>query len=96
MKMLRRYIKKPIQVDAIQYTGKNIEEIWDAFTAADIYGPVEDDPNAYILTLEGKMRCNIGDYIIRGVRGEIYPCARDIFEETYEEVIKDDYIPGII
>ena len=81
-----RYKKKPIVIEAIQYTGNNIEEIWDAFSAADVYGPVEDDPCAYILTLEGRMRCNIGDYIIRGVRGELYPCAKDIFEETYEKV----------
>ena len=81
-----RYRKKPVVVEAIQYTGNNIEEIWDAFTAADVYGPVEDDPHAYILTLEGRMRCKIGDYIIRGVRGELYPCAKDIFEETYEKV----------
>ena len=80
-----RYRKKPIVIEAIQYTGNNIEEIWDAFSAADVYGPVEDDPCAYILTLEGRMRCNIGDYIIRGVRGELYPCAKDIFEETYEK-----------
>lgn len=79
------YVKKPIPVEAIQFTGDNIMEICDAFSAADIYGPVGDDPNAYIDTLEGKMRCNVGDYIIRGVRGELYPCAKDIFEETYEE-----------
>lgn len=83
---MKRYVKKPIPVEAIQFTGDNIEEIWDEFSAAHVYGPVEDDPNAYILTLEGRMRCNIGDYIIRGVRGELYPCAKDIFEETYEEV----------
>jgi len=81
-----KYRKKPIVIEAIKYTGNNIEEIWDAFSAADVYGPVEDDPCAYILTLEGRMCCNIGDYIIRGVRGELYPCAKDIFEETYEKV----------
>lgn len=82
---MKLYVKKPIPVEAIQFTGDNIGEIWDAFSARDIYGPVEDDPNAYILTLEGKMRCNVGDYIIRGVRGELYSCREDIFLETYEE-----------
>lgn len=80
-----KYRKKPVVIDAIQYTGDNIQQIWDAFTAENVYGPVEGDQNAYIFTLEGKMRCNVGDYIIRGVRGELYPCAQDIFEETYEE-----------
>jgi hypothetical protein len=83
---MKNYRKKPVVIQAIQYTGNNIEEIWDTFGAGDIYGPVEDDPCAYIFTLEGKMRCNIGDYIIRGVRGEFYPCEKSIFEETYEEV----------
>jgi len=39
-----------------------------------------------IRTLEGVMHANVGDYIITGVHGEIYPCKPDIFEETYEEV----------
>lgn len=82
---MKNYRKKPVVVQAIQYTGDNIQEIWDAFSAADVYGPVEDDPCAYILTLEGRMRCDVGDYIIRGVQGELYPCKPDIFEQTYEE-----------
>lgn len=43
--------------------------------------------HADIVTLEGTMRANPGDYIIRGVKGEIYPCKPDIFEATYEEVV---------
>lgn len=82
---MKDYRKKPVVIQAIQYTGENIAEIWDAFGAGDIYGPIEDDPCAYIFTLEGKMRCNVGDYIIRGVRGEFYACEESIFEETYEE-----------
>lgn len=38
------------------------------------------------MTLEGTMIAEVGDYIIKGVRGEIYPCKPDIFEQTYEEV----------
>lgn len=37
-------------------------------------------------TLEGVMMCEPGDYVIRGVKGELYPCARDIFEQTYDEI----------
>lgn len=80
------FVKKPIPIQAIRYTGDNIEEIWDTFGAGDIYGPVEDDPCAYILTLEGKMRCNVGDWIIKGVQEEFYPCRHDIFVQTYQEV----------
>lgn len=46
----------------------------------------QTDTEFDITTLEGVMHANIGDYIITGVHGEIYPCKPDIFEETYEEV----------
>lgn len=78
--------KEPIAIQAIRYTGDNIEEIWDTFGEDDIFGPVEGDPCAYIITLEGKMRCNVGDWIIRGVQGEVYPCRHDIFLQTYRKV----------
>jgi hypothetical protein len=45
-----------------------------------------DDTHCTIKTLEGNMRGEYGDYIIKGVNGEIYPCKPDIFEKTYEEV----------
>lgn len=80
------YRKKPVVIEAMQYTGDNIEEIWDWATATDIYGPVNGDENAYVFTLEGRMRCRPGDWIIRGVAGEFYPCAAGIFAETYEKV----------
>lgn len=45
-----------------------------------------DNPYMYIETLEGTMKASVGDYIIKGVNGEFYPCKPDIFEKTYEEV----------
>lgn len=45
------------------------------------------DKEVFIDTLEGKMKANIGDYIIIGVNGEMYPCKPDIFTKTYEEVL---------
>ena len=45
-----------------------------------------------INTLEGEHIANYGDYIIKGVQGEFYPCKPDIFEQTYEEVIEDGYL----
>jgi hypothetical protein len=46
----------------------------------------EEKPLIYVRTLEGDMLASIGDYLIRGVAGEYYPCRADIFEKTYEEV----------
>lgn len=88
--MKLKYRKKPVVIEAIQYTGDNIQEVWYMFGAGEIYGPVENDPCAYILTLEGRMRCDVGDWIIQGVQGEFYPCKPDIFAATYEEVISHD------
>lgn len=80
-----KFCKKPVVIEAIRYTGENITDIWDEFGAGSIYGPVEHDPCAYILTLEGRMTVQVGDWIIKGVQGEFYPCKPDIFEATYED-----------
>lgn len=82
---VKRYQKKPIAIEAVQFTGNNIEEVWSAFGSEHIDGPVEHDDCAYITTLEGRMRCSPGDWIIRGVKNELYPCRPDIFAETYVE-----------
>ena len=50
----------------------------------------QTDEEIIIETLEGKMKANKGDYIIRGIKGELYPCRQDIFHETYEKVYDDD------
>lgn len=77
-----KYRKKSIVVDAIQYTDDNLLEIMkfcgEGKTLFDYY--------LYIVTLEGNMRVYKGDYIIKGVHGEFYPCEKSIFEETYEVV----------
>ena len=74
--------KKPVIVEAIQYTKNNLLEVMkfcgEGKTLFDYY--------LYIVTLEGNMRVHKGDYIIRGVRGEVYPCEKSIFEETYEVI----------
>ena len=82
-----RFTKKPVTIEAIQWTGKNLREV---ITFTD--GP-SDNTEAYadlvardglkIYTLEGEMLANVGDWIIRGVKGEYYPCKPDIFEATY-------------
>lgn len=80
---MARYRKKPVVVDAIQWTGDNTREI------ARFVGIPDDQPigNAInINTIEGTLRPSEGDYIIKGIKGEFYPCKPDIFKVTYEKV----------
>ena len=78
-----KYRKKPVIVEAIQYTGDNLTEIFNFCNKA-YFEYVSQ--SLIIDTLEGNMYANEGDYIIKGVRGEFYPCEKNIFEETYEVV----------
>lgn len=78
-----KYKKKPVVVEAIQFVGNNfneVEQFAKGKTLYDILG------RFYIDTLEGEMLVSKGDYIIKGVEGELYPCKPDIFHKTYEEV----------
>jgi hypothetical protein len=80
---MAKYRKKPVVIDAIQFTGSNAIEILH-FTQG---REVEEDflaTEIVIKTLEGDMRASGGDWIIKGVKGEFYPCKPDIFAATYE------------
>jgi len=85
--------KKPIIVEVILWLGSNWEEI-NNFLPRDLWwledGSLVNQTNLYqpiiLKTLEGKMKVEVGDYIIKGVRGEFYPCKPDVFEKTYELV----------
>lgn len=84
------YCKKPVTVEAIQWTGDNGEEISN-FCGNSAKFATSHLGNAVIYglgieTLEGFMQASTGDYIIKGVNGEFYPCKPDIFEKTYEKV----------
>ena len=97
--MIKSYTKKPVVIQALQWTGGNLKEII-TFTDGtphnvrsehagmkwEEYKDLVEKEGLKIYTLEGKMNANVGDYIIKGVRGEFYPCKQDIFEETYSEV----------
>lgn len=76
------YRKKPVEIEAIQYSGANAAAI--AEFVGDSY--VSNVRIPVIRTLEGEMRVVSGDWIIKGVKGEFYPCKPDIFNETYDEV----------
>ena len=79
---MAKYRKKPVIVEAFQWGFDEVPEWWK--NAKGITLRVEDG-SAFIPTLEGNMEAQLGDYIIQGVKGEIYPCKPDIFEMTYEK-----------
>ncbi len=79
---MTKYKKKPVVIEAIRFIGSNHEEIRE-FIGQNI---LCSDLSIVISTLEGDMVAQKGDYIIKGVKGEFYPCKPDIFEETYEVV----------
>lgn len=87
MSAVAKYRKKPVVIEAIQYTGDNADEVL-AFGALSIYKSGSDGPISYlhISTLEGTLDITISDWIIKGVKGEFYPCKPDIFVMTYEVV----------
>ena len=79
-----QYIKKPIPVEAIQWTGDNFQEVREFMNDAHVVITMYDD--LIIPTLEGDMKAPKDSWIIRGAMGEYYPCRREVFEETYEPV----------
>ena len=84
----KQYIKKPVTIEAVQLTDRNHLEIiqWLSSYNVESYTlELTDFPSLYIKTLEGVMKANVGDYIIKGVKDEFYPCREDIFKMTYDE-----------
>ena len=87
--MSMKYRKLPVEIDAIQYQREeNIMAVQDFFGDGNGRELLYDaDKNEYFIrTLEGDMYLTKGDWIIRGVNGEYYPCKPDIFTKTYEAV----------
>lgn len=81
---VKKYVKKPVEIEALQYDGRNYDEVFLFTNGTSSYESIEN--RLTIPTLEGKMLVSVGDYVIKGVRGEFYPCKEEIFRETYEEV----------
>lgn len=88
-----KYRKKPVEIEAVRWTGKNREGIANFCGNKAIFTARKQRADGVILnydlmisTLEGMMYATIGDYIIKGVNGEYYPCKPDVFAKTYEEV----------
>ena len=92
--MVKQYRKKPVVINAVEWTGRNLKEIieftgrhesikdweWERYERLVKYAGLK------IFTLEGAYIATIGDMIIRGLQGEFYPCKPDIFAKTYEDV----------
>jgi hypothetical protein len=78
-----KYRKKPVIIDAVQWRGNNFKEI-ELFTNSEVkYNMMGQE---VIKTLEGDLFLTINDFIIKGIKGEFYPCKPDIFEKTYEAI----------
>lgn len=98
---MAKFRKKPVVINAVHWTGDNLKEVieftgkhprWDEwFQSWETYEDhVRQSGGIFkILTLEGTMSAAPGDWIIKGVNGEVYPCKPDIFEKTYEAVHDD-------
>lgn len=80
-----KYVKKPVVVEAVKWSGNEISEVTEwVRKALDENTIMRYGSEVKIRTLEGIMTASPGDYIIQGVNGEIYPCKPDIFEKTYD------------
>ena len=88
-----KYRKKPVVIEAVQWSGNNLRDVI-AFTGLhhsaekwswEEYEQVVRSEGLKIFTLEGPLMASVGDFIIKGVKGEFYPCKPDIFEATYEK-----------
>lgn len=83
-----KFRKKPVVIEAVQFDGniRSLDVIPFSIAGAWLAGKDEKGPYVKIPTLEGEMRADAGDWIIRGINGEYYPCKPDIFEKTYDKV----------
>lgn len=81
---MAKFRKKPVVIEAVQWTGDNLSEL-QSFVPKEHWHNKLSEPMG-IKTLEGVMTISEGDWIIKGVKGEYYPCKPDIFAATYEPV----------
>lgn len=94
-----KFRKKPVVIEAMQFDGQNTHDImtWanKRVRPYDLLNVVSQYDGLYVNTLEGPLTCSPGDWIIKGVAGEFYPCKPDIFAATYEPVEPAMIEPGI-
>lgn len=90
---MQKFVKKPVVVEALQYDGNNIEAI-ENFVGKKLSTVMSSDVgvNLIIPTLEGDMTALKNDWIIKGIKGEVYPCKPDIFKQAYNMIKKNNGI----
>ena len=81
-----KYRKRPVVIEAVQWRGTETLEDINKLGSHQMRPICRDNHQLIIQTLEGEMRADPGDWIIKGVQGELYPCKPDIFAATYERV----------
>ncbi len=96
MEKIEKFVKKPVEIDAVNFDGsdkllKKLEQLWGMEYQV-VKNPEGIVRKITITTDSGEMLLNMGDWIIRGVKGEIYPCNAEVFDLTYEKA----KIPRII
>lgn len=90
--MIQRFRKLPVVIEAVQYTGRNFFEIAHFLGEGDLTGNniLQTTDRPVIHTSEGDMTASAGDWIIRGTKGEFYPCKPDIFTAIYEKAEEEE------
>jgi hypothetical protein len=89
---MAKFRKVPVEIEAVEWIDGRISEVTPWISEGLNKNPKEEGAiirigdDVFITTLEGNMKASNGDFIIRGVQGEIYPCKPDIFKATYERV----------
>lgn len=89
---MKKYKKRPVVIEAARFDGYNADSLMQWVNSSTGYCTAflslkDDSRTILIKTLEGVMTASIGDWVIKGVQGEFYPCKPDIFDQTYEEVL---------
>lgn len=85
-----KFRKKPVVIEAMRFTDEDKDIVKNWITTNGHGGVSDAKPVLVIHTLEGDMTAQLGDWVIKGVNGEFYPCKDDIFQQTYELVWEDD------
>lgn len=92
--MLKRYISQPVEIEAVQFTPETRDYIIELtgcrHQGCDEDGCIYETAHLFISTLEGEMMASVGDYIVRGLEGEFYPCKPSIFEKKYLPLLRED------
>lgn len=87
--MIGRYTKKPVTIEAVRVTASNLEDIVRWTQGRAVVVSLVGEAALEVATLEGTMYATVGSWVVKGVKGEFYPVANDIFEATYEGASDD-------